>query len=158
VVFKFPEAIPVQEEPAPRLPAPAPPPAGETTEPVRKSAGCGRALLVGLLLSGALVLAVGSGGLLALFWLDSRPTASTFPAQELVASKPPPAPPVVGADHEANPEKQPKQPLPVLGGADAPSIPLQTLNALKAATVFIQVEAGALGATGSGFVVKSEGE
>src|SRR5262249_4361806 len=29
---------------------------------------------------------------------------------------------------------------------------------IKAATVFIKVEAGALGATGSGFVVKSEGE
>jgi LSD1 subclass zinc finger protein len=44
------------------------------------------------------------------------------------------------------------------GGADAPSIPLQTLTELKGATVFIKVEAGNSGASGSGFVVKADGD
>jgi S1-C subfamily serine protease len=44
------------------------------------------------------------------------------------------------------------------GGADAPTIPLQTLTDLKRATVFIKVEAGNSGASGSGFVVKADGD
>jgi S1-C subfamily serine protease len=145
-------------------------PGRETPVPVRKPAGCGMHLLVALLLGGGFLLAVGGGGLLVLFWLDRRPTAGTSSTTELVVSKSPPAQPVAIADREANPAKQPRQPPAappegagqqgpaVLGGADAPSIPLQTLTAIKAATVFIKVEAGALGASGSGFVVKSEGE
>jgi S1-C subfamily serine protease len=139
-------------------------PARETPVPVRKPAGCGMFLLVALLLGCGFLLAVGGGGLLVLFWLERGPTAGPSATTELVASK---APPAAGADREANPVKHlpvvpPEgagQPGPVVaGGADAPSIPLPTLNAIKAATVFIQVEAGSLGASGSGFVVKSEGE
>jgi S1-C subfamily serine protease len=152
-----PAAVPVEEAARAR----------EEPVPVRKTAGCGMFLLVALLLGGGLLLAVGGGGLLVLFWLERGPAAGPSPTTEPVASKAPPALPAAGADREANPVKHlavvppegPGQPAPaVTGGADAPSIPLQTLNAIKAATVFIQVEAGSLGASGSGFVVKAEGE
>jgi LSD1 subclass zinc finger protein len=70
------------------------------------------------------------------------------------------------------PAEQPKQPQAVppdpqadknvarvpAGPADAPTIPLQTLTDLKSATVFIKVEAGTTAASGSGFVVKAEGD
>jgi S1-C subfamily serine protease len=111
-----------------------------------------------VLLGVGFLLAVGGGGLLALFWLEDRPAAHASPTTEVVVSRSPAAQPPTGAGNEGNPEKQPKLPLPAPGGADAPSIPLQTLNALKAATVFIKVEAGDLGASGSGFIVKTEGE
>src|SRR5262249_35829971 len=70
------------------------------------------------------------------------------------------------------PAEQPKQPQAAppdpqadknvprapAGGADAPTIPLQTLTDLKSATVFIKVEAGNSAASGSRFVVKAEGD
>src|SRR5262249_6125580 len=138
VPLQVPEAEPVEQEAAPRRASGARRPSGEAPLPIRKSSGCGMFLVVGLLLGGGFLLAVGGGGLLVLVGLDSRPTGGTVPTKEFIASRPPAAP-----DREANSAKQPPPARPegagkpgqaFAGGADAPSIPLQTLSDIKAAT------------------------
>jgi LSD1 subclass zinc finger protein len=106
-----------------------------------------------------------------------QPIKAVEPPKQAAAEqpKPPPAdqPKAAPADQpKPQPVDQPKQPPPAppaaqadknldrapVGGADAPSIPLQTLTDLKSATVFIKVEIGARGASGSGFVIKADGD
>jgi S1-C subfamily serine protease len=93
-------------------------------------------LVIGLVIGGAallLMLMVG-GGVLA-WWLASRPEANASPV----------------AIENTIPEAK-ENPPPVVVAESA-----KDLNELKAATVFIQVKAGTLSASGSGFLIKKEG-
>jgi S1-C subfamily serine protease len=136
------------------------------------------AIIVGTI---GLICVVVCGGFFGLTYLYSRsgPVAenSSSTVQVAAAHVEPLAavePPRQAAPEAAKqlPAEQPKQPQAAApdpqadknvprapaGGADAPTIPLQTLTDLKSATVFIKVEAGNSAASGSGFVVKAEGD
>jgi S1-C subfamily serine protease len=146
-------APPEEDDDRPRRPAP--------------SAGNGLALVLGLVAAGVLfVLCLGGGGVAALLLVsrNSAPpeAARPLPAQNLagdvvkpVAEAGPPAP--VAPLAPAAPALPPIRPA-APGPGDAGSIPLETMRALKAATTFIKVEYPGEAASGSGFLIRAQGD
>jgi predicted Zn finger-like uncharacterized protein len=159
---------------------PAPPHVGEEkdTPPVKRR-NRGLVMAGTLVLVGVLWVLCAGGGLLGLLIYDHyRLVAGTEdlrarlredaahgpkaaePAAPVRPADPPAGPPVPPAAPPAGPPVPPIQ--PVEGGAPADpgatSIPVGVLRDLKAATVFIKVEFGNAGATGSGFLIRADGD
>lgn len=129
----------------------APRPRRVERRPSRESGGQG--MVIGLLLGGlALVLA---GGGVAAFVL-TRPgkvTEREALPEVVIAGTVDPAP-GGGVPPEPIANPIPKDPT----GQVPPGIPAKSLQDLKAATVFIKVEAGGMSASGSGFVIRTDGD
>jgi S1-C subfamily serine protease len=73
------------------------------------------------------------------------------------APQPPPEPVVQPPPKPERPVARDNPPPAVIAGGDA-KLTAETLAALKNATVFVKVDAGRLSATGSGFLMKVEGQ
>jgi predicted Zn finger-like uncharacterized protein len=141
---------------------PAPPPRLRKLPPAPKPRSVPVPLIVGGALTGLFLLGV--AGLAAVWWLQEKPVednASRLRAEATAA--PQPVDPSAGAKEPMRPAPQGEAAAqaPDNGGKPAAAddaIPLQTLQAIKGATVFIKVESAAESASGSGFLMRADGE
>lgn len=156
--------------PAPR-PAASPPKTGTRPAPRRKS-------MVPLLAAlGAFLLLAGAGAAGGVWWWLNRDGDAPKKDRSVAAADETPrerssAPESAPATRNEDPKKEDlkkedpkkedpkkedpkKEDLPV-GGTD--TIPVATLKAIKEATVFVRVQAGAMQSSGSGFLMQADGE
>lgn len=142
----------------------------------REDADSNRGLIIGLAIGGAVLLLLIGGGVAALVYALRGPAASDPPAVALADTKqhapgpakedkPAAAQPVAAAPAEQPahvaakpPVPQPEINTPPAGDAVDGTIPAATLQALKAATVYIKVRAGTTMASGSGFLFRTDGK